>query len=280
MVSTIAQVKEEIEAVEGAAGDGAAAALRAKRKTLFELTAHQFLIDSILAVHQLVGPSNRSAYQALVEGYMAMMDATLHQIAFDTRLDLVLRDMRFVLPFHDPANVRVEGGAQLAGFKPDDPLAPLGNLVFTLGLSAECIYVSAEGGEPLPLPLLGTYENEAGAQEAKVSVALDPARIGDGYSKNALMVAFVGELEIATPLADDLDTTAALEIGVRLPERSRLGSARHQGPARRGVGARERPVPAAAAPEAFSGRRSPAAPACSGRSSSASPSRGRTARSA
>ena len=225
MVSAIAQLKEEIEALKGAAAgdDGAATDLRAKRRALFDHTARQFLIDSIFAVHQLVGPSNRSAYQALVEAYFALMDATLHQFAFDTTLDFVLRDVRFVLPFHDPTDVRVEGGAQLTGFRPDDPLAPLGDLVFTLGLSAEYIYFNVEGGEPIPLPLLGTYRNDAGAEEAKVSVTLNHARIGYGYSKNALVVAFAGELKIARPLADDLNTAGTLGIGIRLPERTRLG---------------------------------------------------------
>ena len=230
LASSIRQLKNDIEALKGqlttATGDieaSLSAALRAKRKTLFENSARKFLIESILAVHQVVGPPNRSGYQAMVEAYMALMDATLHQFSFDTKLDFVLRDVRFVLPFQNPTDIRVEGGAQLAGFKPDDPMAPLGDLVFKLGLSAEYMYFNVEGGEPIPLPVFGHYRNEANEEEAKISLKLNHARIGYGYSKNALVVSFAGELKIAKPLADDLNTADTIGIGVRVPERSRLG---------------------------------------------------------
>ncbi len=226
----IRQLKDDIEALKGqlTTATGASEAslkgeLRTKRKTLFEQSARKFLIESIFVVHQVVGPPNRGAYQSLVEAYMALMDATLHQFAFDTKLDFVLRDVRFVLPFQNPTDIRVEGGAQLAGFKPDDPMAPLGDLVFKLGLSAEYVYFNVEGGDSIPLPIFGEYETDAGEQEPKVSLRLNHARLGYGYSKNALVVALGGELKIAKPLADDLNTADSVGIGVRLPERSRLG---------------------------------------------------------
>jgi hypothetical protein len=230
LVSSISELKDEIEAlkieleeISGNAEPSLKNELRAKRKKLFENSARQFLIDSIFAVHQMVGESNQGVYQTMVEAYMAFMDATVHQIAFDTNLDFVLSDVRFVLPFQNPSDIRVEGGAQLRGFKDDDPLKPLEDLKFKLGLSAEYIYFSVEGGDPISLPVFGEYENKAGDMEAKVSLRLNHARIGYGYSKNALVVAFAGELNIAKPLADDLNTANAIGIGVRLPERSRLG---------------------------------------------------------
>ena len=225
LVDSISKLKDEIEALKNELAEGSATEsdLRSKRKALFENSARQFLIDSIFAVHQIVGDSNREVYQGLVEAYMTLMDATIHQIAFDTKLDFVLSNVRFVLPFQNPSDIRVEGGARLSGFKDDDPMKPLEQLEFGLGLSAEYIYFNVEGGDPIPLPVFGQYKNEADELEAKVSVQLNHARIGYGYSKNALVVAFAGQLKIAKSLADDLNTADNIGIGIRLPERSRLG---------------------------------------------------------
>lgn len=225
LVDSISKLKDEIKALkyELAAVQASESHLRAKRKALFENSARQFLIDSIFAVHQIVGDSNRGVYQGLVEAYMSLMDATIHQIAFDTKLDFVLSNVRFVLPFQNPSDIRVEGGARLSGFKDDDPMKPLEQLEFGLGLSAEYIYFNVEGGDPIPLPVFGQYKNGAGELEAKVSLQLNHARIGYGYSKNALVVAFAGQLKIAESLADELNTADDIGIGIRLPERSRLG---------------------------------------------------------
>ncbi len=225
LVGSIGRLKDEIEALKNELADGSATEsdLRVKRKALFENSARQFLIDSIFAVHQIVGDSNRELYQGLVEAYMTLMDATIHQIAFDTKLDFVLSNVRFVLPFQNPSDIRVEGGARLSGFKDDDALKPLEQLEFGLGLSAEYIYFNVEGGDPIPLPVFGQYKNEDDELEAKVGVQLNHARIGYGYSKNALVVAFAGQLKIAESLVDDLNTADDIGIGIRLPERSRLG---------------------------------------------------------
>lgn len=216
-------LKEEIEAAAPEKKAKLQAGLRQTRKDLFEKSGRKFLIESIFVFHQLVGAPNRASYQSLVEWYLGLMDATLHQFSFDTKLNFVMRDVQFVLPFHDPTDIRVEGGGQLSGFPPDDPLAPLGDLVFKLGISADAVYFSVEGGDPVPVPVFGQYRNEAGEEEAKVSIKLSHARIGYGYTKNALHVALAGELKIAGPLADDLNTAGTIGIGVRLPERSRLG---------------------------------------------------------
>jgi len=219
----IDSLREQIEQSSGAAQLDLKAMLRRKRSQWFDNSARKFLTEAIFAVQQLVGAPNRATYQSLVEAYMALMDATLHQFSFDTKLDFVLRDVRLVLPFQNPSEVRVEGGAQLEGFKPDDPLAPLGAMVFKVGLSADYVYFNVEGGEPIPLPAFGSYRNQAGVEEAKVSLRLNHARIGYGYTKNSLVVAFAGELKLAPPLVDDLNTADTVGIGVRLPERSRLG---------------------------------------------------------
>ena len=196
--------------------------LRQKRKHLFEKTGKKFLIESIFAVHQIVGDANRGNYQQLVEWYMSLMDATLHQFSFDTQLYFTLRDVRFVLPFQNPSDIRVEGGAQISGFQPDDPMAPLGDMVFKLGLSAEAIYFAVEGGDPIPLPLLGNYVDVHGEEKPKISVALNHARFGYGYSKNALHIDIAGAIQIAPEIADTLDTSDLIGAGIRLPEQSKL----------------------------------------------------------
>lgn len=219
----IDNLREQIEQSSGAAQLALKAALRRKRSAWFDNSARKFLTEAIFAVRQLVGAPNRATYQSLVEAYMALMDATLHQFSFDTNLDFVLRDVRLMLPFQNPNDIRVEGGAQLEGFKPDDPLTPLSALVFKVGLSADYVYFNVEGGAPIPLTAFGSYRNQSGVEEAKVSLRLNHARIGYGYNKNSLVVAFAGELKLAPPLVDDLNTAGAVGIGVRLPERSRLG---------------------------------------------------------
>jgi hypothetical protein len=226
LLDAIDKLKDEIEVLNTSTAVSEASRnvqLRTKRKALFEYSARQFLIDSIFAVHQLVDESNRGVYQGMVEIYVTLLDATWNQITVDTTLDFVLSDVRFVLPFQNPSDIRVEGGAHLSGFKDDDPLKPLEDLRFRLGLSPEYIYFSVEGGDPIPLPVFGQYKNESGRLESKVSLSLNHARIGYGYTKNALAVAIAGELNIAKPLADDLNTADTIGIGIRLPERSHLG---------------------------------------------------------
>ncbi len=166
-------------------------AIPAIQKRLFDVVGRKFLYQAALAVHQMLGrlgvDGSQSTYQQGMEIYQDAVDAVLGSLHFDTLLQFEISDARFVLPFNDPSDIRVEGGASIKGFAPDDPLAPLGDLVFRLGLSADAIYFAVEGGAaPIPLPDFGRYPGSA--------VNLDRLVIGYGYSKNSLKIDFAGEL--------------------------------------------------------------------------------------
>ncbi len=191
----------------------------ALQKKVFHNTGKKFLVEAVLAIYQVLGElSNQvsqDSYQGMVEVYQDAVDLTLGSLKFDTGMQLVIRDAKFVLPFSDPSNIRVEGGASLQGFAPDSPLKPLSDLVFTLGLSSDAIYFSVEGGaDPIPLPDFGRYPGNA--------VVFDRLIIGYGYSKNSLLVDFAGELMLSPALIADADTSSRLGMGIRLPNHSRL----------------------------------------------------------
>ncbi|MCA9988531.1 MAG: hypothetical protein KDE59_29700, partial [Anaerolineales bacterium] len=187
----------------------------ALQKEIFHLTGKRFLIDAIFAVHNILAtPANQAAFQAMVKAYQGIMDQTIGRIYLDTELSFVIYDARFVLPFNDPSDIRVEGGARLAGFADDDPLRLLGELGFKLGLSADAIYFSVEGGGEIPLPAVGRYEGGA--------INLQRLNLGYGYNKNSFMIDFAGELRIPPALVDDLDTSDLIGAGIRLPVQNAL----------------------------------------------------------
>jgi hypothetical protein len=191
----------------------------ALRKSVFHYTGKKFLAQAVLAVYRMLGelstPASQASYQALVELYQSAVDETIGRLAFDTLRQFVVSDAKFVLPFDDPSAIRVEGGASLRGFAPDDPLAPLQDLVFKLGISADAIFFAVEGGaDPIPLPSFGRYEGNA--------VEFDRLVIGYGYSKNSLMVDFAGALQLSPALIEDADTSRRIGVGVRLPSDGRL----------------------------------------------------------
>ena len=189
------------------------------QKEILHFSGKKFLAEAVLAVHrmlgQLSGAAGQANYQTWVEVYQEAVDRTFGMLHFDTGLQFVISDASFVLPFNDPSAIRVEGGASLQGFLPDSPLAPLGDLVFKLGLSADAIYFAVEGGaEPIALPSFGRYEGNA--------VEFDRLVIGYGYSKNSLKIDFAGALQLSPALIADADTSRSLGWGVRLPTNSRL----------------------------------------------------------
>ncbi|MEO0421223.1 MAG: hypothetical protein AAF184_02735, partial [Pseudomonadota bacterium] len=194
-------------------------ALPAIQKALVDALGRKFLYQAVLAVHQMLGAvgveGSQQTYQGFVERYQDAVDAVFGSLHADTNLVFEIRDVEFLLPFNDPADIRVAGGAAITGFAPDDPLAPLGDLVFTLGLSADAIFFSVEGGlAPIPLPDFGRYPGSA--------IILDRFLIGYGYSKNSLKIDVAGELELSKQLIDDADTSATHGAGIRLPEDSKL----------------------------------------------------------
>ena len=189
------------------------------QKRIFHDTGNKFLTDAIMAVYQILGAlstrASQASYQGMVELYQGAVDATVGALQFDTGLQFVISDAKFVLPFNDPSNIRVEGGASLKGFEPDHPLKPMEDLVFKLGLSSDAIYFAVEGGaDPIPLPDFGRYPGNA--------IVFDRLIIGYGYSKNSLLIDFAGELQLSPVLIEDVDTSSRLGVGVRLPSNSAL----------------------------------------------------------
>lgn len=175
----------------------------------------KFMIQSVFAVYNAL-TANHAQFQTYFNVYQQIMDNTIGLVYADTDLSLVFENLRFVLPFHNPSDVRVEGGAKLRGFDPDSPLAPLNDMSFAAGLSAEFIYLAVEGSQnliELP-PWEGRY--------AGVAVGLDHLRIGYGYSKNSLAISFAGQLNLPEQLVMDADTSQEIGAGLRLPRESRV----------------------------------------------------------
>ena len=189
------------------------------QKRLFDVVGRKFLYQAALAVHQMLGrlgvEGSQQTYQQSVEIYQDVVDIVFGSLHVDSALLFEISDVRVVLPFNDPSDIRVEGGAAITGFVPDDPLAPLGDLVFKLGISTDAIYFAVEGGAaPIALPDFGRYPGSA--------VHLDRLAIGYGYSKNSLKVDFAGELILSEQLIDDADTSDRFGAGIRLPRNSKL----------------------------------------------------------
>lgn len=189
------------------------------QKRVFQDTGNKFLTGAIMTIHQLLGTlsttDSQASYQGMVELYQDAVDATVGALHFDTGMQFVISDAKFVLPFNDPSNIRVEGGASLKGFEPDHPLKPMEDLVFKLGLSSDALYFAVEGGaDPIPLPDFGRYPGNA--------IVFDRLIIGYGYSKNSLLIDFAAELQLSPALIEDADTSSRLGVGVRLPSNSAL----------------------------------------------------------
>lgn len=189
------------------------------RRLMLELSARKFLIEAVLAIHEtlgsLSGESAQNTFQTLTEQYQDLTDNTVGLLHGDTGVQFVIRDLRFVLPFDDPTNLRIEGGAGLEGFDPDGPLAGLNGLSFKAGISPEAIYFSIEGdGNTISLPEFGRYPGSL--------IRIGRLAIGYGYTRNSLKVDFAGELELSPQLIEDADTSTRAGIGLRLPRQSRL----------------------------------------------------------
>ena len=184
--------------------------------SLFDLAGRKFLYEAILFVFQNVAENSRAIYQQYVEIYQATVDSALGWVSADTQLRFEIEDAKFVLPFNNPSDIRVEGKASIGGVDPSSVFAPLSDLSFKLGISADAIYFAVEGGvNPIPLPDVGGYPGSA--------VKIDKILIGYGYSKNSLKVDFAGELILSEQLIDAADTSAELGFGFRLPNNSKLG---------------------------------------------------------
>lgn len=150
---------------------------------------------------------------ALVRGatIRAEIDGEAHIVAED--LSLVLKDVRFNVPFQSPRDIGVSGSAQIRGFV--GPYAFLEQVTMTLGLSADLIYFSLDAVDgTIPVPTIGRYSGG--------SVSFSDFRLGFGYTKRSLAVAFAGGVVLPKQLVDDLDTSDLIVAGIRLPVQTRL----------------------------------------------------------
>lgn len=182
---------------------------------LFDSVGKRFIYQAILAIHQKLSAVNRGQYEQYIELYQSNVDATLGWVGFDTQLTFNIKDAKFVLPFNNPSDIRVEGSASFGGVEPDSVFAPLADIELTLGISADAIYFALEGGIPsIPLPDFGRYPGSA--------AKLDKLAIGYGYAKNSLKIDFAGELILSNKLIDDADTSDEVGVGIRLPKNSKL----------------------------------------------------------
>lgn len=222
----------------GAEADGGGLATFSLTPHAFEQLRAAFVPSAILdALEPLAGMAHggESAFLAALEGrlgaeavaawrspllryalrrgacFEATIDGERHAVAED--LSLVLRDILFVVPFDAPRDIGVSGTASLAGFV--GPYDFLNDVGMTLGLSADLIYFSLEAADGrIPIPDVGRYTGG--------SINLSEFRLGFGYSKRSLAVAFSGGIVLPRQLVEDLDTSDVSVAGVRLPVQSRL----------------------------------------------------------
>jgi|GEM_PF-2549176 len=186
------------------------------QKQLFNKVGKRFIYQAILTVHHNLLETSQSQYEQYIKLYQRYVDTTLGWIGFDTQLTFNIKNAKFVLPFNDPSDVRVEGSASFGGVVPNSILAPLADVELTLGISADAIYFAVEGGlEPIPLPDFGRYPGSA--------IKLDKLALGYGYSKSSLKIDFAGELTLSEQLIADADTSDdanGIGAGIRLPSNS------------------------------------------------------------
>lgn len=219
----------QLEAVTGAMPEGDAptemqAELRRlkqevlpeKNEEAFLTEAKRFLIDTIFEVYN-TPTMNRQTFQDFFAAYQTVMDNTIGMIYLETDLSLELSEVRVTLPFHNPADVSLEGGAQLRGFAQDSFLNPLNEMIFRMGLNAEFIYFYVEMGDEgvaIALPDVGRYTGG--------KISLEQFQLGYGFTKNAFKVVFAGGVTLPEQLIEDADTTDMIGAGIRLPVDSRL----------------------------------------------------------
>ncbi len=162
-----------------------------------------------------VRPERRPAFLDNAQFMVREMRQVTQALQTESRIALRLTDVGVVFPFADPSALRVQGGAQLVNFRPDDPLAPLGHLEFLLGLSADRIFFALKTQSKIDLPAFGRYPGG--------SVDVSQFSIGYGYTRNSLAVNIAGKVVVPQQLIEDADTSSSWGVGIRLPRHNRLG---------------------------------------------------------
>ncbi|MGD2093102.1 MAG: hypothetical protein PVH61_43475 [Candidatus Aminicenantes bacterium] len=185
-------------------------------KDLAGLQLKKLMLELVMEIHKRVGTEGHQIFQGLVEADTWIHATVLNFLHFDTDVKLNFPEIKFRVPFDNPGGITISGSGRLIDFADKDPLKPLENYTFTLGLSSEYIFARIEsGGEPIPIPAFGTKYDDG-------SVSISKFMIGYGYTKNSFAMDFAGELIIPSELRKDADTSGRLGIGFRLPRYNKL----------------------------------------------------------
>ncbi|WP_138180212.1 hypothetical protein [Nakamurella multipartita] len=108
------------------------------------IAAQLTLLQALFAIRQAMEPGSRGGFEDGAGVVIGVLDAASGVMTPASDISLALRAIRIVIPFADPRDVRVEGGASLTGFAADDPLKALEGLQLGLGISADTIFFSLQ----------------------------------------------------------------------------------------------------------------------------------------
>ncbi len=180
----------------------------------------RLFLEALGEIRKRVAEPKRPELEQIALELMSLLSTASGLISFHTHAKLHFAQVAIVIPLSDPSSVSASGSASLTGFAADDPLKVLESLAFLPGISATRIFFSVaptsqQGSILIPLPpSTGRY---SGSQ-----LRLGRLSFGYGFTDNSFNVAFDGELDPASALSTDADTSARLGAGIRLPRRTAL----------------------------------------------------------
>jgi hypothetical protein len=205
----LSELRKQIKQIEGQPGTES-------NKELAHLKARHFLLGRMWDVRQRLRPVSVPTYQDGLVKVLGVAEAATGVFHVESDVELVIKDLDFVIPFSDPRDICIEGSANLEGFHPDDPFAGLEAVALGLRLSADRIFFSVDSlDQPVPLPDFGRYPGG--------SVKLGQFTIAYGYTRSSFSMTFAGELELPEQLRRDADTSDELGAGIFLPQHTSLG---------------------------------------------------------
>lgn len=180
------------------------------------LELKKLMLQLVMEVHRRVGQDGQPVFQKMVAADTWFHHAALGLLHVETEIKLLFPEIKFRIPFDDPSGIAIAGAGKIVGFADNDPLKPLEDYTFSLGLSTEYIFAKIESdGEPIPIPSFGSRYDDG-------SIAIDKFMIGYGYSKNSFAVDVAGQLVLPSQLIADADTTERFGAGIRLPRYNKL----------------------------------------------------------
>ena len=188
------------------------------QKDLSHIELKKVMLELIMQVHKLALPAGGDVqpFQTMVETDTWVRSSTLNLLHVDTNLVLNFPEIKFHIPFNNPAGISISGAGKLLGFGEKDALKGLEDLTFKLGLSAEYIFAQIESsGEAIPIPSFGSKYNDG-------SFSIGKFMIGYGYTKNSFAFDVAGELIIPTKMIADANTSERLGFGIKLPRNNKV----------------------------------------------------------